>query len=200
MGSEGFVCPLVDVLESVSCDVQFLTSTSNLLRIFLLTMVLFVAVLFQFLALSSEAFTTHSSASAFSQRGRSHLGMKEQELIIGTGIEQVAKDHDIFLLDMWGVMHDGSRTYEGVIETVKKLKEAGKEMIILSNSSKRQSNSLQMLEKLGFDPLNDFSQVITSGDVSVVIQESGTLFAIATYLTLLWNSTTFADFASNVGR
>jgi ribonucleotide monophosphatase NagD (HAD superfamily) len=89
-----------------------------------------------------------------------------EPLVVGTGIEQVAKDYDIFLLDMWGVMHDGSRPYEGVIDTVKKLKEAGKEMIILSNSSKRQEKSLKMLAKLGFDPINDFSQVITSGDVS----------------------------------
>lgn len=84
---------------------------------------------------------------------------------VGKGIEEVAKDHDIFLLDMWGVMHDGTTPYEGVVDCVEKLKKAGKEMIILSNSSKRKENSFKMLSKLGFDP-NDFSQVITSGDVS----------------------------------
>lgn len=91
--------------------------------------------------------------------------MSLKSLKVGSGIEEVAKDHDIFLLDMWGVMHDGNRPYDGVIDAVKKLKDAGKEMIILSNSSKRQEKSLTMLSKLGFDP-NDFSQVITSGDVS----------------------------------
>jgi len=91
--------------------------------------------------------------------------MSLKSLKVGSGIEEVARDHDIFLLDMWGVMHDGNRPYDGVIDAVKKLKDAGKEMIILSNSSKRQEKSLTMLSKLGFDP-NDFSQVITSGDVS----------------------------------
>ena len=86
-------------------------------------------------------------------------------LAVCYGIEEVAKDHDVFLLDMWGVMHDGNRPYDGVIDTIQKLKDAGKEMIILSNSSKRRENSLKMLSKLGFDP-DDFSQVITSGDVS----------------------------------
>ena len=63
-------------------------------------------------------------------------------------------------------MHDGTTTYEGVIEVVQKLKEQGKDLIILSNSSKRQDNSIKMLTKLGFDPLNDFSQIITSGEVT----------------------------------
>lgn len=94
-----------------------------------------------------------------------HRDSTSKSVNLGTGIEEVAKDHDVFLLDMWGVMHDGSRPYDGVIDTVKKLKDAGKEMIILSNSSKRKENSFKMLSKLGFDP-NDFSQVITSGDVS----------------------------------
>lgn len=80
-------------------------------------------------------------------------------------IQDIANDYDLFLLDMWGVMHDGSKPYEGVLETVKKLKENGKEMIILSNSSKRTDSSNKSLKKLGFDP-SDFQQIITSGEVS----------------------------------
>ena len=53
---------------------------------------------------------------------------------------------------MWGVMHDGTTTYEGVLDVVQKLKQQGKDLIILSNSSKRQDNSIKMLKKLGFDP------------------------------------------------
>ena len=63
-------------------------------------------------------------------------------------------------------MHDGTTTYEGVLDVVQKLKERGKEMVILSNSSKRQENAIKMLTKLGFDPVADFSQIITSGEVS----------------------------------
>lgn len=48
---------------------------------------------------------------------------------------------------MWGVMHNGSEPYEGVLEAVKELKRAGKKMIILSNSSKRKENSHKMLKK-----------------------------------------------------
>jgi len=45
------------------------------------------------------------------------------------------------------------------------LKNAGKKIIILSNSSKRRENSEKMLVKLGFNP-SDFDNIITSGDVS----------------------------------
>ena len=82
------------------------------------------------------------------------------------GVQNIADSYSIFLLDMWGVMHNGSEPYEGVIDNVKKLRESGKQLIILSNSSKRLSNSIKMLKKLGFDPDQDFDQIITSGDVS----------------------------------
>lgn len=67
---------------------------------------------------------------------------------------------------MWGVMHDGSTTYEGVLDTIQQLKQRKKTIIILSNSSKRLHNSIKMLTKLGFDPIHDFEMILTSGDVS----------------------------------
>ena len=82
------------------------------------------------------------------------------------GVRDLVDDYDVFLLDMWGVMHDGSRPYEGVLDVIQKLKAAGKRLVILSNSSKRQDNSIKMLRKLGFDPEQDFEQIITSGEVA----------------------------------
>lgn len=80
-------------------------------------------------------------------------------------MRDIVDDYDCYLLDMWGVMHDGNQPYEGVLEVVHKLKEAGKRLVILSNSSKRQDNSIKMLRKLGFDP-DDFEPIITSGEVA----------------------------------
>ena len=82
------------------------------------------------------------------------------------GIKDIANSYSTFLLDMWGVMHDGTNPYEGVIDTVKMLKENGKKLIILSNSSKRKENSIKALKRLGFDPEEDFEKIITSGEVS----------------------------------
>ena len=110
-----------------------------------------------------------SLANAFTQttsnNGNGQHGQHGQSLTFVNSIQHVAKDHDIFLLDMWGVMHDGTTPYEGVLDCVQKLKGAGKELVILSNSSKRWDHSERMLLHLGFDP-KDFCQIITSGDVS----------------------------------
>ena len=81
------------------------------------------------------------------------------------GVRALADDFDVFLLDMWGVMHDGHRPYDGVLDVIQQLKAAGKRLVILSNSSKRQDNSVKMLRKLGFDP-EDFELIITSGEVA----------------------------------
>jgi ribonucleotide monophosphatase NagD (HAD superfamily) len=93
------------------------------------------------------------------------------------GIEDIVADYDVYLLDMWGCMHDGIQPYDGVLETIQKMKKYNDadnnnnnnskkiELIILSNSSKRQDSSIKMLQKLGFDP-TDFAQIITSGEVA----------------------------------
>jgi HAD superfamily hydrolase (TIGR01459 family) len=80
-------------------------------------------------------------------------------------LSELSDDFNLFLLDMWGVLHDGSNPYQGVLDAVKQLKEQKKEMIILSNSSKRTDSSVKSLKKLGFDP-TDFSQIITSGEIA----------------------------------
>ena len=72
------------------------------------------------------------------------------ERIEGISSPSVLDKYDTFLLDMWGVMHNGSEPYEGVLKTVEELKRAGKKMIILSNSSKRRENSERMLVKREF--------------------------------------------------
>ena len=71
--------------------------------------------------------------------------------------QEILDQYDTFLLDMWGVMHNGSEPYEGVLEAVKELKRAGKKMIILSNSSKRKENSHKMLKKRKYYVLCRFS-------------------------------------------
>ena len=81
------------------------------------------------------------------------------------GVAEIVDQFDVFLLDMWGVMHDGFRPYEGVLDVVQQLRQANKKLIILSNSSKRRDNSIKMLTKLGFNP-EDFDGIITSGEVA----------------------------------
>lgn len=81
-------------------------------------------------------------------------------------IQHIVDDYDVFLLDMWGVMHDGIKPYDGVLDVVQRLcQDHNKQLIIVSNSSKRKENSVKMLAKLGFNTTN-FAKIVTSGEVA----------------------------------
>mmetsp|Transcript_4387 Transcript_4387/g.12109 ORF Transcript_4387/g.12109 Transcript_4387/m.12109 type:complete len:377 (-) Transcript_4387:2794-3924(-) len=107
----------------------------------------------------------HHHKTACFRRDAFVVGASTATMQLVNGISEIANKYDTFLLDMWGVMHDGHQPYEGVLEVVQKLKEQDKKLIILSNSSKRRDNSEKMLRKLGFNP-EDFENIITSGEVA----------------------------------
>jgi len=70
--------------------------------------------------------------------------------------------YDGFILDQFGVMHNGQSALPGAVETVKELAEQGKKLIILSNTSSVSESALAKLPKLGFDP-EHFEGAVTSG-------------------------------------
>ncbi len=81
-----------------------------------------------------------------------------------SGINEIIHLYDFFILDQWGVMHDGKYGYDHAIKSVDKLIKENKKLIIISNSSKRRSNSISKLKFLGFDK-NNFIEVMTSGEM-----------------------------------
>jgi len=111
-------------------------------------------------ASSSSSSVVRPKQNASSNKVKSSL----QAMQFISGIEQLATTHDTFLLDMWGVMHNGVAPYPGVLHCVQQLSRAGKRLIILSNSSKRSHHATKLLSKLGFDP-NHFHAIWTSGEV-----------------------------------
>lgn len=110
---------------------------------------------FQAAASLSSSFTTgrattmaiHSSTNKAASSETTSTTTTTTSIIRSLSSQEILDQYDTFLLDMWGVMHNGSEPYEGVLEAVQELKRVGKKMIILSNSSKRRENSHKMLEK-----------------------------------------------------
>ena len=72
--------------------------------------------------------------------------------------------YDFFILDQWGVMHDGQKGYKHAINAVNKLIIEDKKLVIISNSSKRKISSVNRLKDLGFNK-NDFIEIMTSGEM-----------------------------------
>jgi len=81
-----------------------------------------------------------------------------------SGLKEIFKDYDIFILDQWGVMHDGNKGYANAINCIEKLSEFNKNLIIISNSSGRKHSTEHNLPQLGFN-LSFFSEIMTSGEM-----------------------------------
>ena len=64
------------------------------------------------------------------------------------GLANIINQYDVFILDQWGVMHDGIKGYVQAIKCVEKLYQEKKEIIIISNSSKRKESTIKKLSKL----------------------------------------------------
>ena len=79
-------------------------------------------------------------------------------------ILEIIDSYDNFILDQWGVMHNGKTGYKHAIDTVKHLEDKHKKLFIISNSSKRKKSSEDRLPKLGFNK-NSFINVLTSGEM-----------------------------------
>jgi HAD superfamily hydrolase (TIGR01459 family) len=89
------------------------------------------------------------------------------------GLAEVVDRYDAFLVDQFGVLHDGTRAYPHAVDTLERLRHAGARVILLSNSGKRSSSNAMRLERLGFSP-DMWTQILTSGEVgwSILANES----------------------------
>jgi HAD superfamily hydrolase (TIGR01459 family) len=54
-----------------------------------------------------------------------------------SGLREIAADYDGLILDLWGVLHDGSAPFPGVVAALGELKAAGKRLAVLSNAPRR---------------------------------------------------------------
>jgi hypothetical protein len=66
------------------------------------------------------------------------------------GVGEVLQQCTGVLLDQFGVLHDGKVPYPHAAAAVKRLADAGKQIIVLSNSSRRSGGTIGKLVKMGF--------------------------------------------------
>ncbi len=85
-------------------------------------------------------------------------------MITINSILEIVDKYENFIIDQWGVMHDGIYGYKHAIETIEYLEKKNKNLFIISNSSKRQKSSEDRLPKLGFKK-NSFTNILTSGEM-----------------------------------
>ena len=81
------------------------------------------------------------------------------------GISDISDSYSGFIIDQWGVLHDGDKPYDGVVDCLKELKGRGKYIIILSNSGKRAEENKVRLKEVGI-PENLYDLIVTSGEMA----------------------------------
>ncbi len=79
------------------------------------------------------------------------------------GLAAIADRYGLFLIDQWGVLHNGETAHPGAVETLRGLREAGKTIVILSNSSKRIAVTIERMAEMGFDA-SCYDHCVTSGE------------------------------------
>ncbi len=79
-------------------------------------------------------------------------------------IKELLKNYDNFIIDQWGVMHDGTFGYDHAFNSINFLNNDDKNLFIISNSSKRSKSSIDRLPKLGFNK-SSFINTVTSGEM-----------------------------------
>lgn len=81
------------------------------------------------------------------------------------GIGGIAGDYDLFLLDQWGVLHNGETAHPQAVTALRALRDAGKRVILISNSSRPSSNSVANLDRMGINR-DLYQDVVTSGELA----------------------------------
>jgi HAD superfamily hydrolase (TIGR01459 family) len=81
-----------------------------------------------------------------------------------TNLSTVIDNYDALLLDLWGVVHDGTHLYPGVREALEKLREQNKKIIFVSNAPRRAKKAAAVLSQLGIETAL-YDNVVTSGEL-----------------------------------
>lgn len=82
-----------------------------------------------------------------------------------SGVAEVAADYDLFIFDLWGVVHDGVAVYPGAADCLRRLRARGKKVVLLSNAPRPSASVAGHLAEMGVaDELYDW--LLTSGEAT----------------------------------
>ena len=79
------------------------------------------------------------------------------------GVRTLAVKYDGFIVDQWGILHDGTNPYPGALECLEMLRTGGKHVVVLSNSGRTEKDNLRIMASMGF-PGRLFDRCISAGE------------------------------------
>nr|WP_321985069.1 TIGR01459 family HAD-type hydrolase [uncultured Lichenicoccus sp.] len=85
----------------------------------------------------------------------------------------IADEFDAYIVDLWGVVHDGLTPYPGAISCLQRLRDAGRQVVLLSNAPRRIDSVRQGLRRMGLSD-NSYDGILTSGEATRSLLERRT--------------------------
>ena len=81
-------------------------------------------------------------------------------------LSEIYKNYDTFIIDLWGVIHNGMVLNPKAIEAIEHLKNSSKKIVFLSNAPRPSSKVVNFLLKMNMDRKH-LSNVMTSGEAAM---------------------------------
>ena len=87
------------------------------------------------------------------------------KLAVIDGLAEIAGDYDLFIFDLWGVVHNGVSTYPGAADCMTHLRQRGARVVLLSNAPRPSESVATHLEELGVQT-ELYDWLLTSGEAT----------------------------------
>lgn len=88
-----------------------------------------------------------------------------RDIRILTGLQSFLAPYDGLILDLWGVIHDGRDPYPGVCDTLGRIKQSGRKVVMLSNAPRRAAAVIEGMTQIGIDRAL-YDDVLSSGELA----------------------------------
>ena len=81
------------------------------------------------------------------------------------GFAPLSDEYDGFIVDLWGVIHDGVTAYPGAVDCLLRLRDAGRRVVLLSNAPRRARLVQDTLRRMGIAD-DAYDGILTSGEAT----------------------------------
>ena len=81
-------------------------------------------------------------------------------------LSKIFEEYDAFIIDLWGVMHNGIVLNSSAMNAVRELDKKGKRVVFLSNAPRPSKKVVEFLKKLKMEE-RFLKNVLTSGEAAM---------------------------------
>lgn len=93
------------------------------------------------------------------------MTLSAPQIPILESISSLARRYDVWLTDIWGVMHNGIEPFPKAVEACRIFRQGGGTIVLISNSPRPSETAIEQLREVGVAD-DSYDSVATSGDVT----------------------------------